>query len=81
MRLKKKLSSCVSCTCFEGFGENEWWGAVFSVCVCVCVCVCVGRFFWVNGGSVMMPVVTSRRVIMVLALFGVDPILGNGWRI
>ena len=49
--------------------------------MCVCVCVCVGRFFWVNGGSFMMPVVTSRRVIMVLALFGVDPILGNGWRI
>lgn len=37
MRLKKKLSSCVSCICFEGFGENEWWGAVFSACVCVCV--------------------------------------------
>ena len=76
MRFKKKLSSCVSCTCFEGFGESEWWGAVFSVCVCVCV----GRFFWVNGGCVMMPVVTSRRVSMVLALLEVDPILGNGWR-
>ena len=49
--------------------------------VFVCVCVCVGRIFWVNGGSVMMPVVTSRGVIMVLALFGFDPILGNGWRI
>ena len=59
LRLKKKLSSCVSCTCFEGFGENEWWGGVLClVFVCVCVCVCVGRFFWVNGGSVMMPVVT-----------------------
>ena len=56
-------------------------GVLCLVFVCVCVCVCVGRFFWVNGGSVMMPVVTSRRVIMVLALFGVDPLLGNGWRI
>ena len=44
------------------------------------MCLCVGRFFWVNGGCVMMPVVTSRRVSMVLALLEVDPILGNGWR-
>ena len=64
------MSSCVSCTCFKGFGESEWWGAVFSVCV--------GRFFWVNGGCVMMPVVTSRTASVVLALFEVDPILGNG---
>ena len=38
----------------------------------------MGRFFWVNGGCVMMPVVTSRTASVVLALFEVDPILGNG---
>ena len=42
------------------------------------MCVCVGRFFGVNGGCVMMPAVTSSRVSVVLALFEVDPILGNG---
>ena len=76
----KRLILYVSCTCFEEVGEKWWWGGGDLVCVCVCVYVCVESFLGANGGRVMS-VVRSHMVSMVLVLFGVDLILGNGKRI
>ena len=61
-----------------GWGDLVCVRVCVRVCVCVCVCVCVECFLGANGGRVMMSVVRSRMVSMVLVLFGVDLILGNG---